>query len=67
MANKEMLASAINKSGLKKGFIAEHLGISRPTLYKRIDNPDKFTGEQARMLSKLLRLTEADRRKIFFG
>lgn len=67
MANNKMLEAAIARSGIKKCFIAEKMGISRPTLDKRIANPETMTGEQAKLLSKLLRLSDADRNKIFFG
>ena len=67
MANKELLRAAIDHSGLKIGYIADQMGISRPTLYKRLENPETLTGREAKILSKLLRLSENDRSRILFG
>ena len=67
MANKELLRRTIDNSGLKIGFIAKKLDMSRPTLYDRLNNPEKFTGEQIVFLSRLLRLGPESRDKIFFS
>lgn len=42
--------------GLSKEYLAMKLGISRPTLDKRLADPKQLTGEQASILAKELKI-----------
>ena len=67
MAEKNLLQKAVYDSGLKVCYIAEKLGMARPTLYSRLKDPSKFTGAQIKELCQLLRIDTATRNKIFFA
>lgn len=67
MTHTKLLEQAIERSGLKKGKIAECLGVSRAGLINLINGRAEFKVSQMLVLSALLKLTTAERDAIFFG
>lgn len=66
MTNTKLLEAAIERSGMKKGKIAEVLGVSRGGLINLINDRAEFKVSQMLVLSGLLGLTTAQRDAIFF-
>jgi predicted transcriptional regulator len=67
MVDVELLDQIISASGLKKSYIAERLGITRPTLYKILDGTNYITNRQIDVLCEILNITRlSDKEKIFF-
>lgn len=66
MANAELLKKTIENSGMTYTFIAKQCGISRETLYNRLEKPD-FKASEIIALTRVLRLSKAERDKIFFN
>lgn len=64
MTNKTELEVAIIRSGLSKKEIAQHLGITRTTLYKKINNEREFKVSEIEKLSRLLSID--DKNLVFF-
>ena len=68
MTNTELLNWYIQKSGLKKGYIAMVLGIPAATLSRKISNERKFTADEIVALSKLVGIkTLKERDAVFFA
>ena len=67
MTDTNLLLAKIKESGLKIGFIAEKLGISRATLSYRINNHSEFRAPEIARLRNLLGLTQDEQEKIFFN
>ena len=67
MTNTELLKQRIEESGLKYGFIAEKLGLSRFGLKKKIDNDSSFKAEEIQKMCEVLFLTLEEREEIFFA
>jgi plasmid maintenance system antidote protein VapI len=67
MTNTKLLEEAIARSGLKKGKIAEVLGVSRAGLINLINNRSEFKASQITVFSNLLGLTTEQRDAIFFA
>lgn len=71
MANVKLLKEKIYDSGMTIVAIAKKSGIERATLYKKItDDEEKrteFTATEIVNLSNVLRLTKAERDKIFLS
>lgn len=67
MTDTKLLEEAIDRSGLKKGKIAERLGISRAGLINLINNRAEFRASQIMILCDLLGLTTDQREAIFFA
>ena len=61
----ELLDQAIIKSGLKTNYICETLGISRQAFDKKRKGKVAFRKAEVYVLSKLLRLSEDQEKKIF--
>lgn len=66
MANVELLKEKIEESGMTITFIARKCGMSRETLYNRMEKPD-FKASEIISLTKVLGLSKQDRDKIFFN
>ena len=67
MVDTEKLENLIRSSGYKKSFIAQKLGISSVSLWKKANNMTKFTGVEINELCKLLDVTSIkQQREIFF-
>mgnify|MGYP003307134066 CR=1 FL=1 len=56
MTNTKLLEEAIDRSGLKKGKIAERLGISRAGLINLINNRSEFRVSQIQTLCEILNI-----------
>lgn len=67
MVDTELLEKAIQQSGLKKGYIAEQLGMTRATLRAKTYNETEFTASEIRDLCLLLSLNRESRDAIFFN
>ena len=67
MTDTKLLEQAIDRSGLKKGKIAEHLGVSRAGLINLINDRAEFKVSQMLVISNLLGLTPEERDAIFFN
>lgn len=67
MTNTKLLEAAIERSGLKKGKIAERLGVSRGGLTNLINNRAEFRASQIQVFCELLKLTAEQRDAIFFA
>lgn len=68
MTDTEKLMEYVKDSGLKLGFIAEKMGLSRFGLYKKINNESDFKAREIETLCELLHITSmGDRNRIFFA
>lgn len=68
MTNTELLMDFIKKSGLKLGFIADQMDLSRFGLSKKINNDSEFKASEIEKLCNLLDITSLeDRERIFFA
>lgn len=67
MTDSIELEVAITRAKLTKQEIAMKLGITAMGLYKKINNLSEFKASEIVILSKLLRLTNAQREEIFFA
>ena len=68
MTDTEKLMEYVKDSGLKLGFIAEKMGLSRFGLYKKINNESDFKAREIENLCELLHITSmSDRNRIFFA
>lgn len=54
------LREALKEKGVTILFLSERLGLSRPTLYKYLDNPSEFKLKHLRRLSIYLELSERE-------
>ena len=67
MTNVKLLKEKIKECGLKKGYIAEQLGVSRPQFTALLNNKVEFKLSQLAVMCRLLNLTDdAEIRAIFF-
>ena len=68
MTNTKLLQIKINESGLKIGFIAEYVGISRQLLWKKINNKTPFNQYEIEKLCNILKITTLrEKEAIFFA
>ena len=68
MTDTNMLRDVIARSGLKIGFIAQVVGISRAALYRKINNESPFNQfEIEKMCSVLPIKTLKEKEAIFFA
>ena len=67
MTNTTLLEEYIEKSGYKRVFIAEKLGITRYALALKIDNKSEFKASEIDILCELLNIDTKDRMAIFFA
>lgn len=67
MVNENLLYEKIKDNGLKLGYIARKLDMSRSTLWKKVTNRTEFTASEISALSKLLGFSTADKDLIFFN
>ncbi len=67
MTNTLKLKSKIEKSGYKLSFIAQKIGISRGSLYEKINNRSPFNQFEIQSLCKLLHIESGvEMKQIFF-
>lgn len=68
MTNVDLLKKKINLSGLKIGFIAEFVGISRQLLWKKVNNKTPFDQYEIEKMCTILGIkTLVEKEKIFFA
>lgn len=67
MTNTPLLEEYIKKSGYKKSFLAQALGISRYSFTLKCNNKSEFTASEIDILCKLLNIGVKDRMAIFFA
>lgn len=67
MTNTKLLEEAIQRNGVKKGFLAEQLGVSRATFSALLRNETEFRASQIRVLCEILHINDpAEMEAIFF-
>ena len=68
MLNEKLLEEKIKRSGLKKGFIAQKIGVSSTTFAALLKNRTEFKASQIREICLLLDIKDdAEIRAIFFN
>ena len=67
MFNRERFAAAVTKSGLKKRFISDQMGMAYDTFLKKTNGVVEWKVSEALEVSKVLRITRAERDSIFFA
>lgn len=68
MTDTELLMEWIKNSGLKLGFIAEKLGLTRFGLSKKINNITEFKASEIEKMCEILHIDSMeDRKRIFFA
>jgi hypothetical protein len=67
VTNTSLLEQYIEKSGYKKAYIAQQLGISAYGLALKINNKSEFKASEMTILSKLLKINARDKNAIFFA
>lgn len=67
MTDFVLLDEVIKKSGMPMTVIAERSGIKRETLYNRLKGVGDFTASEIAALTKVFKLTRAERDRIFFA
>lgn len=67
MTNTPLLDEYIKKSGFKKTFLANILGISRNCFSLKCNNKSEFTAREIDILCKRLNISIKDRMAIFFA
>ena len=66
MTNTKLLKEVIEKSGLKVGFIAEYVGISRQGLWNKINNLTPFNQYEIDKMCEILRITSLKQKEAIF-
>lgn len=67
MTDTILLRKYIEESGLKLQFIADKIGITRPSLTNKITNTSEFKASEIQALCDLLGIYDpADQRRVFF-
>ena len=66
LTDVSMLLSKIEKSGYKKNYIAQKMGITTATLSNKLNGRRDFLVKEIRTLSQILGLTPNEREQIFF-
>lgn len=68
MTNIDLLEDKIHASGLKKGYIAEKIGVSPSTFSALLSNKAEFKARQIKEICKILNIKDnAEIRAIFFA
>ena len=66
MTNVKLLEDWIQKSGLKKGYLAKQIGVSRGTFLALITNKKEFKTSQVGTLCKILGIHDDETIKAIF-
>lgn len=61
------LRQRIKDAGYRLGYVAEVLGISTYTLQRKLENDSEFKISEVDALAKLLKLTPAEKNRLFFA
>lgn len=67
MTNTSLLEQYIDKSGYKKSFIADKLGLTAYGFTLKVNNKSEFKASEMTILCKLLKITAKDKEAIFFA
>ena len=67
MTNTALLEQYIEKSGYKKSFIADQLGITAYGFSLKINNKSEFKASEMTILCELLKINARDKEAIFFA
>jgi hypothetical protein len=67
MTNTSLLEKYIEKSGYKKSFIAEQLGLTPYGFMLKVNNKSEFKGSEMTILCNLLKINAKDKEAIFFA
>ena len=68
MVNTTLLKQKISESGLRKGFIAEQMGINRVSLARKLNKERLFNVDEAKAICVVLGISDpAERDRIFFA
>ena len=67
MTNVAELKELIAKSGLKKGYIAERLGLTRAGYMKKENGDSEFVASEVAEMSKILSLSSSQVKRIFLS
>ena len=68
MTNTRLLEEVIRKSGIKKGHLAEKIGVSRATFSALLRNEAEFKASQIRVICEVLGINDpAEMEAIFFA
>lgn len=67
MTNTTLLEQYIEKSGYKKAYIAQQLGLTAYALALKINNKSEFKASEMTILCKLLKISAKDKEAIFFA
>ena len=67
MTNTKELRIAIERSGYRIYFIAQNLGLTYTGFQKKVNGESEFKATEISKLSKLLKLSVAERDRIFFA
>ena len=66
MTDTEMLRKRIKDSGLKLGYIAEKMGLSRFGLAKKINNESQFFASEIDKMCEILNISSTKERMMIF-
>ena len=67
MTNTALLERYIEKSGYKKSFIAEQIGLTSYGFMLKVNNKSEFKASEMNKLCKLLKISAEDKEAIFFA
>ena len=67
MTNTELLRQYIEKSGLKRTFVANHIGLTLQGYLNKEKGKSEFTQSEIQGLCDLLSISEDDKERIFFA
>lgn len=67
MGNMTMLRDKIKESGISFTAVADKIGVSRETLYNRINGESEFKASEIACLTNMLQLNKSEQDNIFFN
>lgn len=67
MVNIELLKQKIEESGYTVKYIAQSIGITRESLYNKMNRKTEFSAREIVMVTSLLKLNRDERDQIFFN
>lgn len=67
LSNTELLRNKIDESGMTMVAISEKAGISRETLYNKVNGKTEFTASEIVAMTSILSLTKKERDNIFLN
>jgi len=67
MTDTILLKDLLGKSEFKLEYIFEQLGLSRQGFYNKVNGKTEFTASEIEKLSRLLKMSVAQRKQCFFS